>query len=141
MNCLIFALLLPALGPATTAKPEVRGLLATDVTFSDDAGARLAAAVVDLLRSASYSRAATEEEWLAARRHCHIRVRFPEGARPVVPRDGEKVEVDEVIATFPLASTGGLWVRSGDRITYFAKYSASSVDLVQRLLREARPVE
>jgi hypothetical protein len=141
MNSLMIALLLPMLGPAPAAKPEVRGLLATEVTFSDDAGAKLAGAVVDLLRTASFSRAATEEEWLAARRQCHIRVRFPDRPRPVVPGIGEKVDVDEVIATFPLASTGGLWVRSGDRITYFAKYSGPSLDLIQNLLREARPAE
>jgi hypothetical protein len=137
MNALAVTLLVTALGNGPA--PEVRGLLATRVTFDDAAGAKLASAILDLLATSSYSRVATESEWLDAGRECHVRVKFPEPPRSVEVNGTAKLEVAEVTATFPLASTGGLWVRSGDRYAYFAKYSGPSMDTIQALLREARP--
>ena len=141
MKAIAGLLLLTALGPGPARTPEVRGLLATRVTFGDEAGAKLASAILDLLATSAHSRAATEEEWLEADRRCHVRVKFPEPPRSVEVMGAAKLEVAEVMATFPLASTGGLWVRSGDRVAYFAKYSGPSMGVIQSLLREARPAE
>ncbi len=137
MNALAMTLLLTALGAGPA--PEVRGLLATRVTFDEAAGAKLASAILDLLATSSYSRVATEAEWLDAGRRCHVRVKFPAPPRSVEVNGAAKLEVAEVIATFPLASTGGLWVRSGDRYAYFAKYNGPALGVIQSLLREAKP--
>jgi hypothetical protein len=137
MNALTITVLLTALGAGPA--PEVRGLLATPVTFGDEAGAKLASAILDLLGTSTYSRVATEEEWLAAGRGCHVRIKFAEPPRTVDVSGAAGLPVGEVIATFPLTSTGGLWVRSGDRYAYFAKYSGPALDKIQTLLREARP--
>jgi hypothetical protein len=114
-------------------------LLATPVTFEAEAGAKMASAILDLLATSTYSRAATEAEWLDAARLCHVRVKFPTPPRSVEVHGAAKLEVAEVIATFPLPSTGGLWVRSGDRYAYFAKYRGPALEKIQAMLREARP--
>jgi hypothetical protein len=138
MNALALTLLVMAAGAGPVSAPEVRGLLATRVTFDDAAGAKLASAILDLLATSSYSRVATEEEWLDAGRRCHVRAKFPAPPRSVEVNGAAKLEVAEVIATFPLASTGGLWVRSGDRYAYFAKYSGPALGEIQSLLRAAK---
>jgi len=40
-----------------------------------------------------------------------------------------------------LPSTGGIWVRSGDRYAYFAKYRGPALGKIQQLLSEAKPAE
>jgi hypothetical protein len=141
MDALTVTLIVMALGSGPAAASDVRGVLATPVSFGDEAGAKLASAILDLLATSTYSRVATGEEWLDAGRRCHVRVKFQAPPRSVAVDGGVKLEVAEVIATFPLASTGGLWVRSGDRYAYFAKYSGPALGEIQTLLREAKPAE
>jgi len=141
MNVFVLALLLSTPGSDSAPKPEVRGLLATSVTFKEEAGAKLAGAILDLLATSTYSRAATEEEWLDAQVRCHVHAKFRKPPRAVEVGGAAKLDVTEVVATFPLPSTGGIWVRSGDRYAYFAKYRGPALGKIQQLLSEAKPAE
>jgi hypothetical protein len=140
MNVFVLALFLLIPG-SDSAKPEVRGLLATKVTFNDESGAKLAAAILDLLATSTFSRAATEEEWLDAQLRCHVCAKFSKPQRAVEVSGAAKLDVAEVVVTFPLPSTGAIWVRSGDRFAYFAKYSGPALVKIQESLGEAKPAE
>jgi hypothetical protein len=140
MNALVLALLIATSGPDSAPKPEVRGLLATRVTFKDEAGVKLAGAMLDLLATSTVTRAANEEEWLDAQRRCHVHARFRTPCAVDVA-DGTKVDVTEIVTTFPLASTGAIWVRSGARYSYFAKYRGPALGKIQALLSEAKSAE
>ncbi len=120
--------------------PEVEGLLATRVTFTGQRRAQVADAVLALLATCAHSEAASEEGWLAAQRLCHLHIRFPQ-PRAVAVHGTEKTLVAEVVVTFPLPSTGGIWVRSGDRYRYFAKYGGPAERRIQALLGQAKPAD
>ncbi len=130
---------------------EVRGLLATRVAFDDVASEQLAAASLELLAQCSLGQAASAREWAAVDRGCHLRFRFDSPRAVSLPRltngrDGmpEKPEIAEMILSFPLNS-GRIWVRSGDEYARYAKWPVTAhaqlCDPIQRLLREASPVE
>ncbi len=76
-----------------------------------------------------------------------MRVRYPIPPRDVDVSGAEKIPVADVIVTFPLATTGGIWVRSGDRFAYFSKFvphvpsPGRELRHFQELLREARATE
>ena len=131
--------------------PEVRGVLATRVTFDDDVSEKLATASLELLANCSMGQAASEREWADADRGCHLRLRFIEPrtvsiSRPASARSGlpEKAEVSEMILTFPLGS-GRVWIRSGDEYAWYAKWPGLAhtqlCNPIQLLLREASPAE
>ncbi len=99
----------------------------------------MAAAILDLLATSTFSRAATEEEWLDAQLRCHVRAKFSKPQRAVEVSEAAKLDVAEVVVTFPLPSTGAIWVPSGDRYAYFAKYSGPALVKIQESLGEAKP--
>ena len=71
-----------------------------------------------------------------------MRIRFAKPPRSVDVRGADKIAVSEMVVTFPLPSTGGIWVRAGDRYAYFAKYR--DLELIQRigrLLTQAQPAD
>jgi hypothetical protein len=140
MNALAIFLLVVPLADTIPA-PEVRGLVATRVKFEGVARAKVAGAVLDLLATCAHSQSATEEQWVDAQQKCHLHIKFVKPPRVVDVYGAAKIEVTEIVVTFPLLSTGGIWVRSGDRYAYFAKYRGPADGKIQELLREAKPVE
>lgn len=84
---------------------------------------------------------ATEEEWFDAQLRCHVHAKFRKPPREVEVQGSAKLDVTEVVATFPLPSTGGIWVRSADRFAYFAKYHGPALGKIQQLLSEAKSAD
>ena len=133
--------------------PEVQGLIATRVSFGEDVREKLASAGFELLASCTLGHMATEAEWASASRNCHLHFTFatPRTVTFVPPlkvrMQREKVEVAEMIVTFPLGSghVRRVWVRSGDEYTWFAKWpgqeNARLCKPIQELLRKATPNE
>jgi len=120
-------------------QPEVQGVIATEVQFSGASREKVANAVFELLGSCTFSAPASEKEWGdAPNQKCRIHVKFVKPHTVTVNRS-EKVEVDEMVITFPL-SNGRIWVRSGDKYISFAKYRPELCKPIQELLREAIPV-
>jgi hypothetical protein len=119
--------------------PEVTGLVATRIQFPEEVRERVAAACLELLAGCTHSAAAQDTDWLQGLRACHVQVKFP-APRKVVVNGAEKVLVSELVVTFPLHSTGAIYVRSGDTYLYFAKFTTPGNKL-QGLLREARLAE
>ncbi len=122
--------------------PIVQGLMAVRVSFGGEAREKLTSAGFDLLAKCTVSRAATEEEWELVLRQCHLHFTFATSRSvtfvPLVKP--EKVEVAEMIITFPLW-LGRVWVRSGDEYTWFAKWPGQERERlckpIQELLKEA----
>jgi hypothetical protein len=138
MNVIVACLLLTAsaAGPPD-GLVEVKGLIATRVQFGGDAREKVASAGLDLLRSCTHSATASEEDWLKALHKCHLDIKFTTPRNLIVNRS-EKITVAEMLITFPLAS-GGIWVRSGERYTHFAKFDPQLCIKIQELLGEAKP--
>lgn len=138
--------------PSQAAEPpEVRGLMATRVSFDTTTSEKLASASFELLAHCSMGQSASEREWADADRGCHLRFRFitPRTAsfsRPTITNGGlpEKSEVSEMILTFPLGS-GRVWVRTGEEYAWYAKWPGSAHERlcnpIQLLLREGSPDE
>src|SRR5262249_1459006 len=120
--------------------PEVHGLLATRVQFAGDDREKVSAVAVKLLASCStVPLPCTEEDWERVFRRCHLHVKLAK------PRTGtvngrEKVQVAEMVISFP-TNTGGVWVRSGNDYTYFAKFAPRLCIELQGLLKAAKPAE
>src|SRR5262249_34114802 len=93
---------------------EGTGLGATRIPFPEEVRERVAAACLELLAGCTYSAAAQDTAWLQGLRACHVQVKFPT-PRQVVVNGTEKVLVSELVVTFPLHSTGCIYVRSGER--------------------------
>jgi hypothetical protein len=138
MNVLVACLLLAAPVADQSDHPEIQGLIATRVQFGGEAREKLASACLALLRSCAYSAPASEEDWLNALDKCHLDIKFTKPRNALVNRS-ETVTVAQMLITFPLGS-GGIWVRSGGRYTYFAKFDPQLTVKIQELLREAKPV-
>ena len=118
--------------------PEVQGLIVTGVSFAEDAREKLASAGFELLAGCTARKTSSQAEWQSARQTCHLHFKFvtPRTVTLVTSHNVEhgKVEVAEMIITFPLAS-GRVWVRSGDEYTWFAKWpSAGLYKPIQLLL-------
>jgi hypothetical protein len=124
--------------PDPTKVPNVVGVFdGKPIEFALDVRENVANAAIDLLRSCHHSDStATKNGWDNALKKPHLRVTFAK-PRSVDVLD-ETVEVPELVVTFPL-STGGLWVRSGDKVLYFAKYEYPTSQKLEAWLREAEP--
>jgi hypothetical protein len=70
-----------------------------------------------------------------------VHAKFRKPQRAVEVGGAAKRNVTEVVAAFPLRSTGGIWLRSGDRDAYFAKSCGPALGKIQQLLSEAKPPE
>jgi len=122
----------------------VGGTLAVDVAFPADKRLAVAEAALALVTGATDSApdvpAAT---WDAARRGCHILVRFPDPARTrVAVGDGRTFAVVEVLVALPLTRGPGgfVLVRDGDRIARLSKYPPEACARFQDALVAATPV-
>ncbi len=122
--------------------PEVRGVLAGQVYFSGDAREKAATAVLELLASCTASGTASEHDWVEAPHgKCHLHFKFVK-PRTVTVAIGRlaTIETGEMVITFPL-SNGRIWLRSGDRYTWFAKYRPELCKPIQELLKDAMPCD
>jgi hypothetical protein len=146
-----FLLLLPS-GDAGTPRdkgkavrlPEVRGVIATPVRFSDTAGQKVADAGLALLASCHYAHHPNEgamPDWEDTLLDCmnkkvYLYIRFPEVQE--VKTEGEKnVRVSEMI----IVLRGNIWVRSGDKAKEYGKYEHDKVIRLQQALKEAEAVK
>lgn len=118
--------------------PEVQGVIATGVHFSGDAREKVATAVFELLASCTASGTASENDWAEAlHRKCRLHFKFVEPRTVMMTNDRpDKIEVDEMVITFPL-SNGRIWVRSGEKYIWFAKWRPERCKPIQELLKEA----
>ncbi|HYS53174.1 MAG TPA: hypothetical protein VER58_05345 [Thermoanaerobaculia bacterium] len=124
------------LAAAVIMTPRVTGRLATDVTFSDESAREIAVAATKVLESCRYSASSTEDDFVQAKRGCHIDVLFAKPLLVTVNRK-EAVTVRELVVVFPLAS-GGFLIRTSTGYRYFSKFTDSGQEL-QRLLAHATP--
>lgn len=118
--------------------PKVQGVIASQVHFSGDAREKAANAILELLASCTSSGTASEMDWVEAPHgKCHLHFTFvkPQTVTVTINRPA-KIEVGEMVITFPL-SNGRIWVRSGDKYTWFAKYRPELCKPIQELLKEA----
>jgi hypothetical protein len=77
----------------------------------------------------------SKDEWKKAQEGNHVLLVL---ARPqTVTVLGEKVEVSQLVVTFPLSS-GSIWVRSGNKVLRFAKYEFQKEQPLTAWLRQAR---
>lgn len=131
----------------TARLPEVSGVIATHVRFKEAARKRVAEACLALLASCTYAHVPNEgemPEWdttfldvLYKKAHLYIRLPKP---RAIQIATSEKIEVSELLIVLPL-NNGTIWVRAGDKAKRFGKYSPNEAVHLQRLLKEAEPVE
>jgi hypothetical protein len=112
---------------------EARALLAMPVSFGADTAAKLSSSVLTLLARCTVVRPANMAEWNDIQRQCHLRVKY-DGAhhmpltKPLPDvAEAKSLEIDELIVTLPLSS-GRVYVRSGDKVYWFAKWPGSETD-------------
>jgi hypothetical protein len=121
---------------------EVRGVLAVPITFPTDSKPKVAEAALKLLLSQhSSADGVTDESWLAARKGCHLYVKFAKPPQAVSVHQAKDIEVSEMVVVFPLHSTGYILVKSGGRVVHFTKYEAKPGKELQALLASAVPEE
>jgi hypothetical protein len=128
----------------TVRLPEVRGVIATQVRFSDTGSRKVADAGLALLASCHYAHHPNEgpmPDWDDTLLDCmnkkvYLYIRFPE-AREVKTESGEKVRVSEMI----IVLRGNIWVRSGDKAKEYGKYEHDKVIRLQQALKEAQPAK
>jgi hypothetical protein len=134
MNAVFF--LLPLLGAEPVAVPEVRALAVTHLRFAEKDREKLAEAAVKMLASCSSSCPSSEKDFESLLKQCHLHVKF---AKPrEVTADHKKVQVDELIVSFP-TNTGGIWVRTGEDYHYFTKFAHEHVLEIHELLKAGKP--
>jgi hypothetical protein len=138
MYATVALVVLAGLAERAPEAPDVRGLIATPVHFNGAAREKAAATALELLASCSYSTASTEEDWAKVFRQCHLHVRLPRPRTVAVGDD--KVKVEELLISFP-TNSGGIWVRSGEDFTYFAKFDFTVCKRLQELLQAAKVSE
>jgi hypothetical protein len=135
MNTAIIVLL-SMLGAEPASVPEVRALLVTHLGFTEKQRENLADAAVKMLASCSSSCPSSEKDFESLFRQCHLHVKF---AKPrEVTADRKKIEVDELIVSFP-TNTGGIWVRTGVDYHYFTKFKYEPCLEIQGLLKAGKP--
>ena len=124
--------------------PEVRGVIATQVRFTDAASQKVAGAGLALLASCHHAHHPNQgamPDWDDTLLDCmnkkvYLYIRFPEAQE--VKTEGEgKVRVSEMI----IVLRGNIWVRSGDKAKEFGKYDHDKVVRLQQALKEAEAVK
>ena len=135
MNTAITCVMLAIFSSERVPVAEVRGVIATNITFTEEVSEKVVSAVGDLLASCTFSREVSEEDWQKSFGRCHLHVKFATPRLLLVDPTG-KLEVKEMIITFPLTS-GGVWLQSGDHFKYFAKFAPKTTRPIQLLLKEA----
>jgi hypothetical protein len=128
----------PRVRAEKATSPEVDGLRdGKPVHYSPAARDRLVAAALRLLGSCSYSQGGYgEEDWKKAQEGDHVRVHFPQP--PTVTADRRTLKVPDLVVTLPLAS-GGIWIRSGGQVLYFAKYNHDLSERLRKCIEEGKP--
>jgi hypothetical protein len=119
------------------AAPQVDGLVAVNVKFQEKSAAKVATTTLQLLQSCVHSSPSSKEEWRRARQKLHIHVKFPKPKTVTVKAFG-KIRLEELLVTLP-TNTGGIWVRSRETYTYYAKFDFRISEKLQPLLRDAVP--
>ena len=136
MNAVVCLLALAAAGTQQAAPPQVRALLVTHLGFEEKDRDKIAEAAVKLLASCSSSCTSSEKDFESIFRQCHLHVKF---AKPrEVTADRQKVNVDELVVSFP-TNTGGIWVRMGTDYRYFTKFACEQCLALHELLKAGKP--
>ncbi|HEX4613835.1 MAG TPA: sigma-70 family RNA polymerase sigma factor [Urbifossiella sp.] len=131
-------------GPRRVDLPAVTATLAVDVTFPDEARARVALAALDLVwDAAEISAGAPAAAWDAALRGCHVRLHFPgptyQNRIPV--EAGGHISIAEILVPLPLSRDPGgfVLVQDGGRIVRLSKYPPDACARLQEALAAAAP--
>jgi len=136
MNALVCLLAFTVVGTDEAAPPQVRALLVTHLGFEEKDRDKVAEAAVKLLASCSSSCPSSEKDFDSIFRQCHLHVKF---AKPrEVTADRQKVNVDELVVSFP-TNTGGIWVRMGTDYRYFTKFACEQCLALHELLKAGKP--
>ena len=113
------------------------------VEFSPEVRAQVVQKSVDLLSSCIHMDpkpiwgAPGQPQTIAdAQKESHLRLVYSSARIVEVPVEKVTVQVREMVITLPL-NTGGIWVRTEDRVIYFAKFSHTTVEELQALLKGA----
>jgi hypothetical protein len=113
------------------------------VEFSPEVRAQVVQKSVDLLSSCIHMNSkpkwgtGTQPQSIAdAQKESHLRLVFSSARKVQVPAEKVTIQVREMVITLPL-NTGGIWVRTENRVIYFAKFSHTTVEELQALLKGA----
>ena len=116
------------------------------VEFRSDIHAKAVQKSLELLASCGYMSAKpkwgagpTEPKSIAeVEKQSHLHLVFSSPVKMMVPVEKVTLQAGEIVISLPLA-TAGIWVRTGDGVSYFAMFSNQvAVEELQKLLDEAQ---
>ena len=115
------------------------------VELNPDIRARVAQKAVGLLASCAYVN--RNPKWGAtptapksmadAKKESHLHFDFTAPVKVEVPIEKVTVQVHEMVISLPLA-TAGIWVRTGDRVMYFAMFDHTAAEGLGKVLAEVQ---
>ncbi len=72
-----------------------------------------------------------------AQKGSHLDMKFSTPVEVEVPAKKVRIQVHEMLISLPLL-TGGIWVRTDDRVMYFAMFDRTASEAVQKMLDKAQ---
>jgi hypothetical protein len=132
-----YTVMLKEFAPQPAVVPEVRALLVTHLSFAAEEREKVAATALQLLESCGHSQPSTGDDFERIFQQCHLYVKFPK-PQPLIVSDGQKLQVEELIVSFP-TNRGGIWVRSGRDYVYLAKFSPDVCRSLHERLKAGKP--
>jgi hypothetical protein len=140
ISLLVLAAVFAAPGATTNVTAVIKG---KSVEFNPDIRGQVAQKSIDLLASCGYvnpkpkwGAAPTEPKSMAdAQKESHVHLLFSTPINVEVPIEQVTVHVDEMVISLPLV-TAGIWVRTDDRVMYFAMFSHTAYEGLHKVLAE-----